>query len=78
MIGNAQQKKRERPPRSKPKETLPICFKEVFKIAFLHPLNRRDRPTWEIIREAPGKAVTDDFLVHFQPLFPHFFERVDW
>ena len=78
MIGNAQQKKRERHPRPKPKAALPLCYGKVFKTASLHPLNRRERPAWEIIRAAPGKAATDDFSAHFQPLSPHFFERADW
>ena len=42
------------------------------------PSNQRERPTWEIIRAAPGKAATGDFLAHFHPLSAHFFERADW
>ena len=42
------------------------------------PLNRRERPAWENQRAAPGKAATDDFSAHFQPLSAHFFERADW
>ena len=73
-----QKKKRERHPRPKPKAALPLCYGKVFKTASLHPLNRRVRTTWEIIKAAPGKAATDDFSAHFQPLSPHFFERADW
>ena len=73
-----QKKKRERHPRPKPKAALPLCYGKVFKTASLHPLNRRVRTTWEIIRAAPGKAATDDFSAHFQPLSAHFFERADW
>ena len=73
-----QKKKRERHPRPKPKAALPLCYGKVFKTASLHPLNRRVRTTWEIIRAAPGKAATDNFSAHFQPLSAHFFERADW
>ena len=73
-----QEQKWERHPRPKPKAALPLCYGKVFKSAALHPSNRRGRPTWEIIRAAPGKAATGDFSARFQPLFPHFFERADW
>lgn len=46
--------------------------------AWYVPLNRRERPAWENQRAAPGKAATDDFSAHFQPLSAHFFERADW
>ena len=48
------------------------------RYTFVPPSNQRERPTWEIIRAAPGKAATGDFSARFQPLFPHFFERADW
>ena len=73
-----QKKKWERHPRSKPKAALPLCYGKVFKTASLHPSNQREKPTWETIRAAPGKAATDDFSAHFQPLSAHFFERADW
>lgn len=73
-----QKKKRERHPRPKPKAALPLCYGKVFKTVSLHPLNRRVRTTWEIIRTTPGKATAGDFSARFQPLFPHFFERADW
>ena len=73
-----QKKKWERHPRLKPKAALPLCYGKVFKTASLHPSNQRERPAWEIIRTAPGKAATDDFSANFQPLLPHFFERTDW
>ena len=73
-----QKKKWERHPRLKPKAALPLCYGKVFKTASLHPSNQRERFAWEIIRAAPGKAVTNDFLAHFQPLSAHFFERADW
>ena len=71
-------KKWERHPRLKPKAALPLCYGKVFKTASLHPSNQRERPVWEIIRTAPGKAATDDFSANFQLLLPHFFERTDW
>ena len=71
-------KKRERHPQPKPKAALPLCYGKVFKTASPNPLNRRSRPTWEIIRVAPGKAATGDFSARFQPLSAHFFERADW
>ena len=73
-----QKKKRERHPRPKPKAALPLCYGKAFKTASLHPSNQREKPAWEIIRAAPGKAATDDFSAHFQPLSAHFFERADW
>ena len=73
-----QKKKRERHPRPKPKAALPLCYGKVFKTTSLRPSNQRERPAWEIIRAAPGKAATGDFLAHFQPLSAHFFERADW
>ena len=73
-----QKKKWERHPRPKPKAALPLCYGKVFKTAALCPSNRWGRPTWEIIRAAPGKAATDDFSAHFQPLSAHFFACADW
>ena len=73
-----QKKKRERHPRPKPKAALPLCYGKVFKTTSLRPSNQRERPAWEIIKAAPGKAATDDFSAHFQPLSAHFFERADW
>lgn len=60
-------KKRERHPRPKPKAALPHCYRKVFKMACLHPLNQRGKPTWEITRAAPGKAATGEKSAHFRP-----------
>lgn len=59
-----------------PMMALPFCLK--VKILYFPYAETHSRPTWEIIRAAPGKAATDDFSAHFQPLSAHFFERADW
>ena len=64
-------------PGLEPKAALPLCYGKVFKTASLPHLNRRVRTTWEIIRAAPGKAVTGDLSARFQPLSAHFFKRAN-